>query len=359
MKPPVALIMLLAACIASPASALEYRIGFSGGNCSTCAWIAADGEIGVGDAEKLMDFIRNNDLANQKLIVINSPGGNVSAALELGSVVRERGIRVIVGRTGDDEPEGANRTFQFYESGTCASACVFVLMGGVKRELADDDSQVGVHQFAPVSDAMSSIAATTSSAQSLLAILQQYAGGMGINPAVLTLAATTRPEEMLWLTPKQMEGLNLLTSRDYRQLANWALKPAGNLLIATASQEQANGRTTGLVVDCRFIHFGFQVPDSDRASEIAAAIRGGNLNADYMSSSMPLTMTDVSVRGRMILVSFQGGVRILDAIARANDRMNIEIDLPWVYMEEFGGPQFDIPTSNLAEVSSHVLNSCK
>lgn len=306
-----------------------------------------------------MDFIKANDLDRQNLIVINSPGGNVSTALDLGRLIRKRGMNIIVGRTSTSEPPGAGRSFQSYEAGICASACVFVLMAGVTRDIADEDSQVGVHQFAPMSDEVGSIKSATSSTQSVVAMLQTYAASMGVNPTILVLASTTRPEDMIWLTLKQMESLNLLTTRSFRTWADWALKPSRGVLMAVAVQEQSDGRTTSLLVDCRSLNVGFELPTSERVADIAASIRGARLTLDGMQASLPLTVANVSSDGRMIVVTFQGGPNILGAIVRSDNRLNIDVDLPRLYWEEFGGPTFDIPTSNIAEVAPHVLNTCK
>ena len=74
---------------------------------------------------------------------------------------------------------------------------------------------------------------------------------------------------------------------------------------------------------------------------------------------MPLTIVDVSVDDNIILVSLEGGSRVLGAIAQAKGSLNIEIDLPKVYWEEFGGAAYDIPTSNMEEVAHHILNTCQ
>ena len=353
----ICLLLVAVAVLAMPAHALDYGQGYSGGNCSTCSWIAADGEIAEGDAQALLDYIEKNDIDYQKLIMINSPGGNVAAAIELGTLIRERGMRVMVARTIEYEPEGAGRTFQSYEGGICASACVFVLMGGEVREIVED-SLVGVHQFAPNTDELGSIASITSSTQSILAMLQAYAVGMGVNPAILALASSTSPDDMLWLEPQQMEKLKLLTSRNYKNEAEWALRPAGSQLLARASQVQTNGRTTGMVVDCQYLHVGFEVA-STRINDVANSIRGARLTLDNTNWSAPMTIVDVSVRDNIILVSLEGGARVLGAIAQANGSLNIDLDLPRAYEDEFGGGVHKIPTSNIQEVAPHILNSCQ
>ncbi|RVQ68748.1 hypothetical protein EKN06_00495 [Croceicoccus ponticola] len=346
-----------AVSIASPTWALNYSQGYTGGNCSTCSWIAADGEIAEGDAQSLLDYIKANKIDYEKLIMINSGGGNVAAAIELGKLIRQRGMRVTVARTTEEEPEGAGRTFQAYEGGTCASACVFVLMAGEVREIVED-SVVGVHQFAPTNDDFGSIASTTSSTQSIIAMLQAYAVAMGVNPAILTLASSISPDDMLWLEPQQMERLDLLTTRNYKNEAEWELRPAGSQLVARASQEQTNGRTTGLVVACRSLHVFFEVT-SKQSDEIAKSIKGAEFTMDHTRWSLPLTIVDVAVRNDLIQVSFEGGPKVLEAIARANGSLNIDMDMPWVYYDEFGGFEHDIPTSNIEEMTPHIVSSCR
>lgn len=225
------------------------------------------------------------------------------------------------------------------------------------REIVED-SLVGVHQFAPKMDELGSVASTTSSTQSIVAILQAYAAGMGVNPAVLALASSTSPDDMLWLKPQQMERLNLLTSRNFKSEAEWELRPAGSQLFARASQAQTNGLTTGMVIDCQYLHVGFEVT-SARIDDVAASIRNARLTRDNTRWSMPLTIVDVSVRDNIILVSLDGGAWVLRAIAQADGSLNIDVDLPRAYEEEFGGGVHDIPTSNIEEIVPHILNSCQ
>lgn len=357
MKLIISILAILLAALTNPADALEYSQGYSGGNCSTCSWIAADGEIKQGDASGLLKFIAAEDIEYQKLIIINSPGGNVAAAIKLGMLLRKRGMRVIVGKTKQGEVEYADRPIQFYDAGLCASACVFVLMGGIEREIAEG-SQVGVHQFAPSADEIASIASTTSSTQSIMAELQGYAIQMGVNPGVLTLASSTTPENMMWLDPRNMEQLNLLTSRNYKSMAEWSLRPARSQLLARAAQVQTNGRTTVYVADCRYLHVGFEVASS-RIQAIAGSIMSASLRAETSLSSYPLKIADISVKDQMIMVSLVAGPAVLNVVAQSANKLMLVIDLPHAYEDEFGGSWHIIPSTNMAEISPHVVSSCR
>lgn len=130
----------------------------SGGNCrpeGCMDWIAAEGMIDArspGDLRKLLASIGNRKLP----VIVNSPGGNVAAAMEMGEIIRKRGLSVAVGGTrlrscpsgqplcGEGWRAGAKGVA--YSAGAeCLSACPFVLAGGVRRVISPFGI-VGVHQ---------------------------------------------------------------------------------------------------------------------------------------------------------------------------------------------------------------------
>jgi ATP-dependent protease ClpP protease subunit len=93
---------------------------------------------GVIEGSRLQLFqtaLRRRDTSQQALgrpvalkVDIDSPGGQVFAALEIGRLLRREAASVRVGR-------GA----------VCISACVFVLMGATEREVAAD-ARIGLHR---------------------------------------------------------------------------------------------------------------------------------------------------------------------------------------------------------------------
>ncbi|TGR74671.1 hypothetical protein EN836_33200, partial [Mesorhizobium sp. M1C.F.Ca.ET.193.01.1.1] len=74
-------------------------------------WISAEGTIAAGTADKLrqlLDTTRERRLP----VVINSPGGDVQAALAAGRLIRERGLDVAVART--EFPRWSHRRQPFH-----------------------------------------------------------------------------------------------------------------------------------------------------------------------------------------------------------------------------------------------------
>jgi hypothetical protein len=129
------------------------------GRDGTCAdWIAAEGQIKADTPKKLQKILKT--VGKRKLpIIVRSPGGDVAAAMEMGLLIRKKGLSVAVGGSRlsgcsytdpfctsalhrDDSATG-----EVYSSGAvCFSACPLVLAGGVRR-IASPFALIGVHQI--------------------------------------------------------------------------------------------------------------------------------------------------------------------------------------------------------------------
>lgn len=105
-------------------------------------WISAEGTIAAGTAGKLRQLL--DTIGGRRLpVVVNSPGGDVQAALAAGRLIRERGLDVAVARTDflDCEPgkTGCEATDGLYSGLTidagaqCDAACGVMIAGGIRR----------------------------------------------------------------------------------------------------------------------------------------------------------------------------------------------------------------------------------
>src|SRR3984893_12653408 len=98
---------------------------------SHCQEIYADGPISPGDDARLELLIDQNKLRERTMLHINSPGGDVMAALARGRLIRRHKLGISVsGKTGDE----------------CISACTLVFMGGLFRWHVIG-STYGIHRF--------------------------------------------------------------------------------------------------------------------------------------------------------------------------------------------------------------------
>jgi len=136
----------------------------SGNGCPY--FVLAQGVITPTSPRAFQQFLSSEKY--QPVVYFDSPGGGLSAALELGRLIRARGLDTYVG--GPYEAfEGfagpareINRTLT--QRGICFSACAYAFLGGVSREIHEGGS-FGVHQFysggRPLGDATTQVAMTT------------------------------------------------------------------------------------------------------------------------------------------------------------------------------------------------------
>ncbi|MER9328858.1 hypothetical protein [Mesorhizobium sp. M0488] len=135
-------------------------------------WISAEGTISAGTPSLLKRTLRA--LGGRQLpVVVNSPGGNVDAALALGRLIRKNKLDTAVGMTvfTGCEPDMKNckdkdgkPTGYFgmaYDSGAmCNSACPLMFSGGVRR-VVGDFAYLGVHQITTTFQRMKLVYRTT------------------------------------------------------------------------------------------------------------------------------------------------------------------------------------------------------
>ncbi len=128
-----------------------------------------------------------------KTIVLRSPGGSVSDALEMGRLIRKKQFSTEV------------------EAGRyCASSCPLVFSGGVERR-AGEKAVLGVHQvFALTRDGLSP-SAGMADAQRVSAECQRYLREMGVDLQVWTHAMETPKEKLYYFKKDELLSLKLAT----------------------------------------------------------------------------------------------------------------------------------------------------
>ena len=82
------------------------------------------GTLSLGSIEQFQAAVGNEQRA---VIIMEGPGGNLSAGIEIGTRIRLRGYRTVVDQFA-----------------TCSSACALAWLGGTSRHL-DTKSRVGFH----------------------------------------------------------------------------------------------------------------------------------------------------------------------------------------------------------------------
>jgi hypothetical protein len=164
--------------------------------------IVADGVIGTDTPQAFVDFLSadRSDASLRRVVFFNSRGGNVVASMVFGHILRKLRIAAAIGRfEGDSAGPYA---------GECLSACVYAMMGAVKR-VVPPGSEVALHRMSIVETESGPWGGATPVTRSfadppMVATLKRYARRMGVNPALVGAAEALPPDTLRVLTPEEM-----------------------------------------------------------------------------------------------------------------------------------------------------------
>jgi hypothetical protein len=204
--------VFLAATLAVPGSALandamSFRVASleapgCGARCPHV--IVAEGVIEPETPQAFVAFLKSmsDDRALKRIVFFNSRGGNVVASMVFGHILRELGVAGIVGRFDGGGADGGPFV------GECLSACVYAMMGAVRR-VAPAGSEVALHRMSIVESEGGGWGGPAHVTRSfadkpMVKILKRYARRMGINPKLVALAESLPPDAVHVLTPEEM-----------------------------------------------------------------------------------------------------------------------------------------------------------
>jgi len=215
-------------------------------------WISAQGTIEAGTPALLKRALKK--LGGRKLpIVVDSPGGNVDAALALGRMIRKSKLDIAVGKTWfqgcqpedkdctDNKGKGADFFGVPAASGAiCNSACPLMFSGGIRR-VVGEWAYLGVHQITTtfvrtkllyrttyrvvngkkkvlstkvVSRKNAGSYKTYEMSKAVEKRLAAYFQEMGVGEGVLTTMKDTPASDIHQLVLENMLRMNLVTSMD-------------------------------------------------------------------------------------------------------------------------------------------------
>jgi hypothetical protein len=175
--------------------------------------VIADGVIEPDTPDAFVDFARQAARASnlKSVMLINSPGGNVVASMEFGVKLRQLGMAAIVAGYGYDGMSAGPTP------GECVSACVYALMGAVRR-VAPMQSKVALHRMSvtqadtPTRGHMGSVSRRFADSR-LVDIVARYAQQMGVSPQVVRQAESQDPDHIRALSAGEMRRWKLATPK--------------------------------------------------------------------------------------------------------------------------------------------------
>ncbi len=204
-------------------------------------WLSAEGTIAPGTGAAFAKVVAG--LGGRRLpVLISSHGGSLRDALEMGALIRARGLAVAVARTliancpsRARACDGA-RGQAIVGGAVCASACPLVLAGGVSR-LVGPTPLVGVHQITTVVKETEGVEGLTRTVKLyeqdwVDKTVETYLTTMGVTDPVMSLLRKTSAASIRWLSVDEIKASSLATG---------TLDPAEPILGAAANGLNAIG----------------------------------------------------------------------------------------------------------------------
>jgi hypothetical protein len=209
-------------------------------------WISAVGPVTETTAADFEAFAGTSSLRGA-LIVLDSEGGSVLSAIELGRAIRRREMTTTVGKTTKVKcPDGTISHSNLSPAADCESMCAFILLGGVQR-MVPTEARVLVHQIWPRRKRKGSLendysADDVSIVQRDLAILARYTVEMGVSIELIEAAARVPPWQPLYaLTRDEIRQFAVSTEQPSVKVSN-STAPVGTQGTTQQTGAQAVGR---------------------------------------------------------------------------------------------------------------------
>jgi hypothetical protein len=273
--------------------------GACGQGCDS--WIAAEGRIDNAAAARFRKFL--HQLGGRQLsIYFHSPGGNLEQALAIGSMLRDRKAVARVGRTvvrecgfeaqdGDVcvklKQSGRELHGEFWTRGAmCNSACPYLILGAVTREVAPD-AALAVHSPRVLLSFTGVAPPREVRAQALQQALARsdrmvldYIRRMGADPGLLKVARSVRFEDMHVLTREEIAGFGIDRRRQIE--TPWVFENASRGVVYKTAIRRDDGAPSFkstqlrlLCIDAGHFELGFQRPVSAAAGFTSVAMMTG------------------------------------------------------------------------------------
>ena len=161
-------------------------------------------------------FIQQDDVARLATILqtagpgavkLNSPGGDVMAAMALGRVLRREQRSVVMGP--DDQ---------------CVSACVFVLAGAIERGVFSE--KVGIHRPFLVRDTATTPEQQKGQYANIEKLVKSYLAEMNVDQRLYDDMLRISPQAVRYLTEEELKAYGLFGTDPFYEQANLANRAA-------------------------------------------------------------------------------------------------------------------------------------
>ena len=195
------------------------QLTFSRGAKDESDTIKIQGDFQIGDDEKFRSIAL---ISRKATVVLNSRGGKLQPALEIGKMIRLKGFSTAV------------------QDATCASACALVWMAGIPRIMSNFTS-IGFHTaFRKDKDG------AETSTPSDGAIIGAYLTSLGFSEKVVIFVVSASAREMHWLQKSTADRLGIAVNVQSTLEAPTFLRDFSEGLRARAAVPQDDSRAASL-----------------------------------------------------------------------------------------------------------------
>jgi Tfp pilus assembly protein PilF len=212
--------MRVGSAVHLPMRVTVVRAAQPGCDASCPEWIYADGTINENTPARFRKALAT--IGRKKLpVFVNSSGGLSEAGYELGRLIRDRGLDVVVARTEilpcKDEDAGCKDKLlgiPIAANARCASACVFLLAGGARR-FVGESAVVGVHRFTRYltykrgKRVIKTVRATIPKGAYKTAA--RFLEEMGVDKSIAQQMQSVPHEGILWLSRDELRASKVMT----------------------------------------------------------------------------------------------------------------------------------------------------
>ena len=354
--------------IAVQASEMNFTNEGVGGNCDSCWWIAAKGEITPSTPARFERFIKSRPESQCLDLRINSHGGNLLAGIRLGQLFRQYRCSVSV---GDSKPmyfNGQKTEYVDRSPGLCTSSCAYAFLGGIQRTV-EKGSVLGVHQHYVEGDERDFVRRDHANKEAvalqyLSGLLVSYVIEMGIDPKLITLASRTSGRDEAAAIPRElMVKWKVVTDYEHEP-ENWTLHTFSHDsgLSAVVVQPQKSSEPQSAMLHCEQKHPGTMFLTLWRPVEkrLLTTLLGTASNLKEVSlgselSAMVLSATTFNHSGKDHL-KIQLSIPVSDLLQLTSKQWVQWEGNVWTRVSEFFTGK--LPVSNLNSLMPFLQRNC-
>ena len=311
--------------------------------------IVIEGEIDSGAPARVADALKKagKDGAD---IFINSPGGNVYAAMQIGRLIRQAGASTHIGSlVSDPSAIFPDKPGIKHISGYCLRACSLGFLGGVYR-YATKESKYGVHRFSSKTGPTNS---DMNAAQIISATVSSYIREMDVEPDLFDLIVQEAKDDIRIVSNAELVRLNVINNG--RKKAEWSIEILEGRQYLRGVQDTKSGLGKAVLV-CggdRVDYLSFYLTGSEKAKSIAS---GGWYHSLLIAGETVALTNPLEAKATSNEISMRFSLSRDQAMAISSSpsmghAMQLGRDAP-----TFVGYTIDIPPSSSQKVGTFIRN---